>query len=82
MLAIMGNALQPTQRLFMITIVEPEYKIFLSSSYRGWVKSTPFSWGDLPVVYRIKQYRSSLRKLRLPPVDTECLRGGITYQYL
>jgi hypothetical protein len=30
MLAIMENALQPTQRLFIITNVEPEIKIFFS----------------------------------------------------
>jgi len=30
MLAIMENALQPTQRLFIITKAEPEIKIFFS----------------------------------------------------
>jgi len=38
MLAIMENALQPTQRLFIITNAEPEIKIFFFLSYRGWFK--------------------------------------------
>ena len=35
MLVIMGNALQPTQRLFVITIVESENITFFSFPIRG-----------------------------------------------
>jgi len=49
MLAIMGNALQPTQQLFVITIVEPENKTFFSFPIGA--------WSNLPLLKCVSSYR-------------------------